>query len=101
MAVRKSVKSAQPPRQSWEEVSCRRARDPQRTVGAGLDRVERASSDGRTSVRCEKKLIFSSFRVESCSVCPVVRAGVERIDHVGSDGRTVTVTVLPKKKMIF
>ena len=54
VAVRKSVKSAQPPRQSWEEESCRRTRDPQRTVGVGLDRVECARSDGRMSVRCEK-----------------------------------------------
>ena len=51
VAVRKSVKSAQPPRQRWEEESCRRARDPQRTAGAGLDRVERARSDGRGPVR--------------------------------------------------
>ena len=46
-------------------------------------------------------MIFSSFRVESCSVCPVVRAGVERIDRVGSDGCTVSVTVLPKKNDIL
>ena len=78
-----------------------RARAPQRTVGAGLECAERARSDGRTSVRHEKKLIFSDFWFEICSVPvrPVVRAGVECIDRVGSDG--CTVTVLPEKKMIF
>ena len=104
MAVRKSGKSAQPPWQNWEEESrCSRSRSPE-DGRAGLECAERARSDGRTSVRHEKKLIFSYFRVEICSVPvrPVVRAGVECIDRVGSDGCTVSVTVLPEKKnMIF
>ena len=45
--------------------------------------------------------MFSYFRVEICSVRPVVRAGVERIDRVWGDGRTVSVTVLPEKKRYF
>ena len=56
---------------------------------------------GACQCATKKKMIFSYFRVEICSVCPVVRAGVEHIDRVGSDGCTVSVTVLPEKKMIF
>ena len=101
MAVRKSVKSAQPPRQSWEEESCRRARDPQSTARAGLDRVKRARSDGHTSVRREKKMIFSYLRAASFSVCLVVRAGVEPTDCARSDGCTISVGIQPEKKCHF
>ena len=101
MAVRKSVKSAQPPRQSWEEESrCSLSRSPEDGRG-GLDVLGVRGAMGVHQCATKKKLIFSYFRVEICSVCPVVRAGVERIDRVGSDGCTVSVTVLPKKKKIF
>ena len=43
---------------------------------------------GACQCATKKKMIFSYFRVEICSVCLVVRAGVERIDRVGSDGCT-------------
>ena len=101
VAVRKSGKSAQPPRQSWEEESCRRARDPQSTARAGLDRVKRARSDGHTSVRREKKMIFSYLRAASFSVCLVVRAGVEPTDCARSDGCTISVGIQPEKKCHF
>ena len=66
-------------------------------VGAGLECAERARSDGRTSVRHKKKMVFSYFWVEICSVRLVVRAGVERIDRVGGDRCTVGISGLLKK----
>ena len=51
IAVRKCVKSAVTSAHRGE----RGARAPQRTVWAGAERVERVRSDGRTSVRREKK----------------------------------------------
>ena len=83
MAVHKSVKSAQPPRQSWEEESrCSLLRSPE-DGRDGTGCTGHARSNGHTSVRHQKKLIFSYFQVEIGSVCPVVWAGVEHINCVG------------------
>ena len=60
----------------------------------GLECAECARSDGCMSVHHEKKLIFSYFRVEICSVCLVVQAGVERIDCVGGDRCTIGISGL-------
>ena len=49
---------------------------------------------GARQCATKKKLIFSYFRVEICSVRPVVRAGVERIDRVGGDKCTVGISGL-------